>query len=143
MLRKFPYDVDSEEMFVPDGLIFHKMSRALPVRFINKPMQTVVYQSDGISKNSISYRARNPKGMCNYYQNMLSYLPVGLARFRCEINLCRYYCHQYSIYSSSRSGFGSFGSNIFFRGLGRLLYWRDLICIKCRLISRGERENCV
>lgn len=93
LIRQFPYPCIPNEYFVPDGLIFHQISRKYLVRFINEPLQIVVYQPDGITRNSIHYRSNNPKGMMYYYQDMLQHLTSRKEKLRCSVNLYRYYMH--------------------------------------------------
>lgn len=126
ILKSYPYPVADGEKFVPDGFIYHQISRSHCVRFLNEALQVVVYQPDGISRNSIPYRAQNPQGMCCYYQDMITHLPSSWVRTRCLINLFRYLYHQPKrpVYPPSSIPVGQLGSMVC-QGIGWLLFQRD------------------
>ena len=130
ILKLFPYPEIEGELFVPDTLIFHRMSRFYLVRFINKPLQIVAYQKDGISNNSIYYRSKSPQGMKLYYQEMINNLPNGKVKVRCRINLFRYIFHHNK--TTFPSPFARQTPDNYFplKLFGWLLYLRDMMLIK-------------
>lgn len=93
VLRSFPYPEIPGEDFVPDGLVWLRISGPLLMRFVDEPLRFVEYRDDGLSKNLVGIRARNPQGVCLYYHEMLSRDISVQCRFRSQSNLIRFSIH--------------------------------------------------
>jgi glycosyltransferase involved in cell wall biosynthesis len=65
--KKFLFPTYGSERFVPEGLVFNRMSRhGYKTRFINRPLLVHEYLQDGLTRNHIELRADNPIGFIAY-----------------------------------------------------------------------------
>lgn len=93
VLRSFPYPEISGEDFIPDGLVWLRISGPFLMRFVDEPLRFVEYRADGLSKNLVAIRARNSQGVCLYYREMLSRRISVRHRFQNLSNLIRFSLH--------------------------------------------------
>ena len=88
MLRMLPYP--EGERWVPDGLIWNRLSRKYAARYFNEALQTYEIQPDSLMRSLVDLRASNPKASLTYYKELaLSSLTLS-ARGRAAINYCRF-----------------------------------------------------
>lgn len=88
ILRKFPWP--EGEPFVPEGLVWNRMSRQYAARFVNEALRIYEPNSSGLSKSSTALRIASPKSTLLYYRELaLSPAPI-LLRLRAAINLARF-----------------------------------------------------
>jgi len=88
ILREFPFP--EGERFVPEGLVWNRMSRKYFTRFFNEPLLMVYASSDGLSRKMADLRASSPRATLMYYRELvLSSAPIA-ARLRGAVNLCRF-----------------------------------------------------
>ncbi len=91
VLREFPWP--EGERFVPEGLVWNRISRKYAARFFNEPLR--IYYEDGLDSLSRKNdrRASSPKSAMAYYRELaLSPAPI-LLRLRAVINYCRFAAH--------------------------------------------------
>ena len=91
--------------------------------FINEKLSIIEYLTDGISKNSIAFRSKNPKGACMVYELRFKVARNLFLKFRSAILSHRFFFHG-----------GSFRNHGFYTVVGLvpafLLYLCDLIRLK-------------
>lgn len=67
IIKKFPFPEIKNEKFVPESLIFNRISKQYKLLFINKVIIYKQYLEEGYSNNYFELMKRNPRG------NMLNY----------------------------------------------------------------------
>lgn len=88
ILRKYPFP--EGECFVPEGLVWNRMSRKYATRFINEPLQICERSPDSLSRRVTKLRILSPKATRLYYRELIfSPAPVML-RMKGTINYCRF-----------------------------------------------------
>jgi len=88
ILRQFPWP--EGERFVPEGLVWNRISRQYAARFVNEALRIYEPGPDGLASNSTALRATSPRSTLTYYRELaLSPAPV-LYRLRAAINFGRF-----------------------------------------------------
>lgn len=88
ILREFPFP--EGERFVPEGLVWNRMSRKYFTRFFNEPLLMVYASSDSLSHKMVDLRASSPRATLTYYRELaISPAPIS-ARLRAAVNLFRF-----------------------------------------------------
>jgi glycosyltransferase involved in cell wall biosynthesis len=88
VMRQFPWP--EGERFVPEGLVWNRISRRYAARFINEPLR--IYETDtaGLSTKMTELRISSPEATLLYYREIaLAPAPV-LQRIRGALNYCRF-----------------------------------------------------
>lgn len=89
--NKFP--VYKGERFVPEGLVWNRLSKNYRARFVNLPLRIYEQQSDSLSKKTVAIRALSPRGTLQYYTESMS-LPLSKKqRLKNASNLVRFSFH--------------------------------------------------
>lgn len=70
----FP-EIDNEK-FVPEALIFNRISKKYKMKFINKAVVYKEYLENGYSNNYFQLAKRNPKGQVLYYKELYELEPT-------------------------------------------------------------------
>ncbi|MBI1920106.1 MAG: glycosyltransferase family 2 protein [Geobacter sp.] len=125
LLRNFPYPEVVGEDFIPDGLVWLRISGSYLMRIVNEPLQFVEYRADGLSNNLVAVRALNPQGVCLYYREILSHRLPFRYRFRNLANLARFSLHGGTSKLSLRLEHREFAS-LFAVFTGYFIYWYDI-----------------
>ena len=93
ILRSFPFPRFNEEKFIPEGIVWNRMSRQYKTRFVNKPLRIYEQRSDSLSASAIRIRAMSPIGTSLYY-NELSLLGLPLLqKMKASVNYVRFSLH--------------------------------------------------
>jgi glycosyltransferase involved in cell wall biosynthesis len=88
VLREFPFP--EGERFVPEGLVWNRMSRKYFARFFNEPLLIVYPSTDSLTRRMVDLRASSPKATLTYYRELaLSPAPLRF-RLRGAVNFCRF-----------------------------------------------------
>jgi len=88
VLREFPWP--EGERFVPESLVWNRMSRKYAARFFNEPLLIVYPSPDSLSRRMFALRASSPRATLTHCRELaLSPAPV-LLRLRAAINYCRF-----------------------------------------------------
>lgn len=78
ILRRCPFPEIVGEKFIPEGIVWNRIALKYKVRFINKKLEIVEYQMDGLTVSSVRIRVSNPLGSRLYYKEFISLpLPIG------------------------------------------------------------------
>lgn len=99
LLRDNPFPEIDDEIFVPEALIWNKITHLYPMRYFNKETYVCEYLSDGYTKNFKRNLQRNPKGFSLYYQSVLfnrQRIPLFL-RLKSFVRLLQ--CCYYSLFN--------------------------------------------
>ncbi len=88
VLRTFPFP--EGERFVPEGLVWNRISRKYASRYINEALRIYEPNPRGLSSNVTELKGASPKTTLTYYRELgLSPAPI-LIRLRAAINYCRF-----------------------------------------------------
>jgi len=88
VLREFPWP--DGERFVPEGLVWNRISRKYAARFVNDPLRIYEPSPTGLVRHITDLRASSPKATLAYYRELApSSAPFSL-RLRGGANLCRF-----------------------------------------------------
>lgn len=71
ILRKFPFPEFKGERFVPEALIWDRVTQYLPMHFFNIGIYCCEYLDDGYSRNFKKNLRANPKGFMTYYKSLV------------------------------------------------------------------------
>lgn len=93
ILRRCPFPEIVGEKFIPEGIVWNRIALKYKVRFINKKLEIVEYQIDGLTASSVMIRARNPLGSRLYYKEFIGLsLPIR-KKIKNIINYIRFSFH--------------------------------------------------
>lgn len=93
ILKEFKFPVFGNEKFLPEALVWNRISLKYKTRFVNENLVVVDYQPDGLSKKNIEIRVANPIGTVIYYKEFLL-LPIPVKwKVRNLINYIRFSLH--------------------------------------------------
>jgi hypothetical protein len=93
ILRSFPFPHFNEEKFIPEGIVWNRMSRQYKTWFANKPLRIYEQRPDSLSASALRIRARSPIGSSLYY-NELSLLKLPLLeKMKASANYVRFSLH--------------------------------------------------
>lgn len=89
--NKFP--VYPGERFLPEGLVWNRLSKNYRARFVNLPLRIYEQQADSLSKKTVDVRTRSPRGTLQYYRESMDLPLSGKQRLKNESNLVRFSFH--------------------------------------------------
>ncbi|HEY1937179.1 MAG TPA: glycosyltransferase family 2 protein [Candidatus Angelobacter sp.] len=88
VLRQFPFP--EGERFVPEALVWNRISRRYAARFFNEALRTYEPGADSLSVKMFEIRANSPRATLAYYRELaLSSVPMSL-RLRASLNFLRF-----------------------------------------------------
>ena len=73
IIKKFPFPKIEDEKFVPESLVFNRISKEYKFLFVNKGIINVDYLEDGYSNNYFDLVRRNPRGNMLYYKELYEF----------------------------------------------------------------------
>ncbi len=88
VLREFPFP--EGERFVPEGLIWNRISRKYATRFINEALRIFEYSSGGLTASITKQRMESPKATILYYRELLLSPAPIFVRMKAGLNYCRF-----------------------------------------------------
>jgi len=92
-MRENKFPIFAGETFIPESLIWNRISSQYGARFINKPLRIVESLEGGLSATSVSIRIKSPRGTLLTYNEQMS-LPLGFGkRMRSALNYVRFSIH--------------------------------------------------
>lgn len=104
VLRRFPFPTFKDENFVPEALVWNRISIKYKLLFIDEPIYLCEYLPDGLTVNFQKNLQRNPKGFGLYYRELLGYKIVPLwAKLKALIRV-----FQCCFYSKCKVNFNNF-----------------------------------
>lgn len=93
ILKQYPFPDFPGENFVPEGLVWNRISRDYKICFVNEALEVVEYQKGGLSASGALLRVQNPSGSRLYN---LEYTQISMPlrhKMRAFINYFRYSAH--------------------------------------------------
>lgn len=73
VMRKFPFPEFEGEKFIQEAVVWNRIARRYKCRYINKVLQIIEYQSEGLSSSAADLMRRNPCGALLYYREAFLY----------------------------------------------------------------------
>ncbi len=67
LLKKYLYPVFEGEKHIRDSFIWKEIALHYRTRYLNKTLQFIEYQADGLSANPFKMRTGNPQGFAHYF----------------------------------------------------------------------------
>lgn len=137
VLRQFPFP-ENLGRFVPEGIVWNRISRQLKTRYVNEVWAVVEYRRDGLTAQSVSSRVKSPLAALLYHQELLAsgrLLPFS-SRLRNSANLLRFSLHAKTLVNCATVSKAQLALSA---PLGVALYMRDkikLATLKLPLLSR-------
>ncbi|MGM8362794.1 glycosyltransferase family A protein [Flavobacterium sp. ARAG 55.4] len=71
IMKLFPFPEFENENFVPEALVWNRISKKYKLRFINKGIYFCEYLPDGLSYNFYKNLQKNPSGFALFYKEVL------------------------------------------------------------------------
>ncbi len=126
VLRAHPFPEFDGEKFVPEGLIWNRISRRFQVRHISRALRIYHDSADSLSRKMVDLRHRSPRGSSLYYAELLQDCERPAQVLRCAANLARYQPESAATRHAA-SGVPLRLRPWFWAGvmLGQVLRWRD------------------
>jgi glycosyltransferase involved in cell wall biosynthesis len=92
-MKEFPFPEIEGERFIPEGIVWNRISKKYSARFINIPLRVYVQLEEGLSKTSDLIRYKSPYGAyLNYKEQLDMILPIA-ETFKIRANFYRYAFH--------------------------------------------------
>lgn len=92
VLREYPFPEIKGERFCPEQLVWFRIAQRYKLRYVNKPIYKVEYQSDGITSGIVKARMESPVATCMTYSEMLAYSIPFMQKIKAAINYWRFRC---------------------------------------------------
>lgn len=93
VLKENKFPVFPGEKFVPEGLVWNRISKNYSARFINEPLRIFDFSVDGLTANNVRIRMKSPRGAALYYFEQIS-LPIGVKmKIKAIANYVRFSLH--------------------------------------------------
>jgi glycosyltransferase involved in cell wall biosynthesis len=81
------------ERFLPEGVIWNRLSSKYSARFINSPLRIFIMRKDGLSNNILKIRVNSPEGTkLNYFEQLELKLPY-IMKLKVYMNYYRFSFH--------------------------------------------------
>ena len=93
LCQRYLYPEISGERYLAPSLPWLKIGEKHHTIFTNEKLSIVDYLEDGISKNNILYRSKNPKGSCLVYAHRFKVSQNIYCKLKSVINLHRFVFH--------------------------------------------------
>lgn len=122
---EFPFPEVSGEKFCSESLVWNRFSTKYKLRYFNKPIYKVEYQSHGLTASSIHIRMNSPILTLMTYSEMLTYKIPLKAKIRAAINYYRFSTKSDSLEKSKINW-----RWILLKPIGVLMHLNDLRVIK-------------
>lgn len=126
-LKGLYFEEYKNEKFLTEAILFDKLYSKYKTLFFNIPLIIRDYQKNGLSDNSLKLRTQNPLGAMYYYLQNSELCLTKTKMFKSKINYFRFYYHSKSKYNENLELKDRYS---FFRFLGKLYYYKDLIKLK-------------
>lgn len=78
VMKLFPFPEFDNENFVPEALVWNRISKEYKLRFVNVGIYMCDYLEDGLSYNFYKNLQKNPNGFAEYYKEVLFYKKIPL-----------------------------------------------------------------
>lgn len=93
VLRQYPYPVIIGENFIPEGIVWNRISQKFKQRYVNESLRIVRYRSDGLTANSLKIRCKSPVGVSLYYSEAYELRTNLGSKIKNGVNYWRFALH--------------------------------------------------
>lgn len=76
ILKEFPFPLIEEERFIPEALVFNRISKKYKMLFVNEVLTYAEYMEDGYSADYFNLVKKNPKGNMLYLKELYNIEPT-------------------------------------------------------------------
>lgn len=90
VLKKYPFPDIPNEKFCAESLIWSRIGLRYEFRYFNEVIYYCDYLDDGLTKNSIRNRRKNPQYASIIYREQMEYMPSLINKIRAAINYWRF-----------------------------------------------------
>lgn len=93
VLREYPFPVFTNEKFLPESLVWNRLSKKYRTRFFNEGLRHYIYSPDGLTALGARARISSPIGASAYYCEAFLIFKRFTLRARHGINFVRFSLH--------------------------------------------------
>lgn len=90
IMQKFPFPEIDGEKFCPEVLVWNRIGLKYKLRYFNKPIYTVEYQPDGLTKGITRARMKSPVASMMTYSEVFSQAKSVRQKVKAAINFWRF-----------------------------------------------------
>lgn len=90
VLKKYPFPDFPNEKFCAESLIWSRIGLRYKFRYFNEIIYCCDYLDDGLTKNSILNRRKNPQYASIIYREQMEHMPSVINKIRAAINYWRF-----------------------------------------------------
>lgn len=90
VLKKYPFPDIPNEKFCAESLIWSRIGLHYKFRYFNEVIYYCDYLDDGLTKNSIRNRRKNPQYASIIYREQMKHMPSVINKIRAAINYWRF-----------------------------------------------------
>ncbi len=90
VLREMPFPEFDEEKFCPEALLWNRIAQKYQLRYFNKPIYQVEYQSEGLTAGITKARMNSPIASTTCYKEMTEYRIPIKEKIKAAINYWRF-----------------------------------------------------
>lgn len=93
VLREYPFPEFEGERFCPEALLWGRIAQKYKMRYFNRAIYRVEYQSDGLTQRIVRIRMDSPMASTTHYSELNGYDVPMAQRLKAAINYWRFwYC---------------------------------------------------
>lgn len=108
VIEDFPFPVIEGEKFMPEAIVWNRISLKYKIFCANDSLLRIRYQADGLSSSSKKIRIKNPKGASLYYKEFVNLMSASFGwKLRNIINYSRFSFHAKNSVSEQINGINS------------------------------------
>ena len=93
LMKEYKFPTFDGEKFIPEGIVWNRLSVKYSARFVNKPIKIVEYLNDGLTSNSSNIRLNSPHGATLAYKEQLDLKTSVFKKYKNAINYIRFSIH--------------------------------------------------
>jgi len=93
VLREFPFPEISGERFIPEAVVWNRISRKYSARFVNEKLRIYHANPDGLCASLVRIRAENPRGARLYYSELAQASLPAAEKLKALLNYIRFSFH--------------------------------------------------
>lgn len=138
VLREYPYPRIAGERHMRDSIIWERMAHTYKFRYINRVLQVIAHQADGLTRNIFRFRMQNRHSFQYYWQESITLHTDYLDRkglMRNYTQFVRYSLHVGIGYLAQAKRVNSLRLWIMALPTGTLEWIADLLKIKIRKVA--------
>ena len=123
LMREMPFPIFEGERFIPESLIWNRLSLKYAALFVNEALRVFTPREDGLTASMLLIRVKSAKGVTLCYEQMLDMPLNKTAYFKALVNYYRF-----SFHSKKHNNLRGFKEVVSFT-VGYLFYLRDVFLL--------------